>query len=315
MTILEQIEVSVVIPVYQSEDSIQILCHRLNESFSTININYEIILVNDGSSDDSWPIIELLAKQKNQIRGINLSRNFGQHYAIAAGLEYVRGAWVVVMDCDLQDTPEEIPKLYKKAIEGWDIVIGLRVSRQDSYFKKISSSLFYRIFSHLTNTKIDNRIGNFGIYSKKVIESIKKLNEQNRSFGLFVQWVGYKKTYIEVKHELRTFGKSSYTFRKLLSLATDSIVAHSNLLLINTIKVGILFAVLSFLIAFWLVIRFFIWNIPINGWTSVMVSLYLTTGLIIGSIGITGLYIRKIFDQVKNRPLYIISDTTFNNEL
>jgi len=315
MTILEQIQLSVVIPVYQSEDSIEILCNRINDSLSAIKINYEIILVNDGSTDDSWPIIESLAKQKIQIHGINLSRNFGQHYAIAAGLEYVRGAWVVVMDCDLQDAPEDIPNLYKKAMEGWDMVIGLRVSRQDSYFKKISSRLFYTIFSYLTNTKIDNRIGNFGIYSEKVIKSIKKLNEQNRSFGLFVQWVGYNKTYIEVKHELRTFGESSYTFIKLLSLATDSIVAHSNLLLINTVKLGILIAVFSFLIAFWLVIRFFIWNIPINGWTSVMVSIYLSTGLIIGSIGITGLYIGKIFDQVKNRPLYIISNTTFDNEL
>lgn len=277
--------------------------------------DHEIILVNDASPDLAWTTIQSLAISDEKIRGINLSRNFGQHYAITAGLDFARGDWVVVMDCDLQDQPEDIPRLYKKALEGFDLVIGRRTLRQDSFLKKIASRAFYKVFSYLSGTSVDHRIGNFGIYARKVIRSIQFLKEQNRSFGLFALWVGFRRTEIDVEHVRRPCGKSSYTLGRMITLAMDSLIAHSNKLLRASIKLGFLLASLSIFASLWLFVRYFVWSTPIAGWTSLMVSLFFATGLIIGTIGILGLYIGKIFDEVKGRPLYIIDSTTFGTDL
>lgn len=303
--------VSIVIPVYGCFSALCELHARLNAVLATISENYEVIMVNDGSPDGSWQLIQQLAREDNRVKGVNLSRNFGQHYAITAGLDYARGDWVVVMDCDLQDVPEEIPKLYYKAKEGYDIVVGRRALRQDTFLKKIGSKLFYQVFDYFTGTTIDNRIGNFGIYAQKVIRSISTLKEQNRSFGLFALWVGFRRVELDIEHARRQHGKSRYTFRRLVSLAMDSIIAHSNKLLRISIKFGFILSMLSLFYALWLMVGYFIQAIPVAGWTSLMVSIYFTAGLIIGSIGIVGLYVGKIFDEVKGRPLYIIDSTTF----
>ncbi len=305
------IHLSVVIPVYRSQESLKELYTRLVMALSQISKNYEIILVNDASPDNSWSIIQELASQDSNVRGINLSRNFGQHYAISAGLDYVRGDWIVVMDCDLQDMPEEIPKLYEKAQEGYDIVVGLRTERKDPFLKKLGSKLFNRVFKFLTDSSVDNRTGNFGIYAKKVIQNVTRFKEQNRNFGLFALWVGFRRTEIDITHAPRTHGKSSYTFLRLLSLAMDSIIAHSNKPLRISIKLGFFLSLASLLTAIWLVARYFIWGSTVEGWTSLMVSICFSTGLIIGNIGIVGLYIGKAFNEVKGRPLYIIDSTTF----
>jgi len=268
-------------------------------------------MVNDGSPDDAWSVIQQLALADARIKGINLSRNFGQHYAVTAGLDHARGDWVVVMDCDLQDLPEDILKLYAKAQEGYDLVVGRRANRQDGLLKKLGSKLFYKVFAFLMGPAIDNRIGNFGIYARKVIRSIGALKEQNRSFGLFALWVGYRRAEIDVAHALRPQGGSSYTLARMVTLAVDSIVAHSNRLLHLAIKLGFLLSLTSLLYAFYLVAKFFLWATPLEGWTSLMVSIYFTAGLIIGSIGVVGLYVGKIFDEAKGRPLYIVESTTF----
>lgn len=304
--------ISVVTPVYGCRDSLREFYDRLTQVLGTISSQHEIIMVNDGSPDSAWQVIESLAKTDSRLRGINLSRNFGQHYAITAGLDFARGDWVVVMDCDLQDVPEEIPKLYGKAQEGFDIVFGLRVWRQDNLFKKTASKFFYRVFNYLAGTNVDNRIGNFGIYSKKAIRSISSLPEQNRSFGLFALWVGFRRAEIEIRHAPRVHGKTTYTLRRMLGFALDSIVAHSNKLLWLSIKTGLFLSFMSFLYVAWLVLRYFIWGMPVLGWTSLIVSLYFTAGLILGAIGIMGLYLGKVFDEVKGRPLYIIQSTTFD---
>jgi polyisoprenyl-phosphate glycosyltransferase len=306
-----KVDLSVVVPVYRSKESLNELFMRLNDVLLRISSRYEIILVNDASPDGSWQIIQELACEDNRVRGINLSRNFGQHYAITAGLDHVRGDWVVVMDCDLQDVPEEIPKLYNKAQEGYDLVVGRRILRQDTFLKKIGSKFFYSVFAYLTGSRIDNRIGNFGIYSRKVIQSILALKEQNRSFGMFALWVGFRRIEVDIEHARRPHGKSSYTFKRMVSLALDSIVAHSNKLLRFSVKLGFFLSFSSLLYALWLVARYFVWANPVVGWTSLMVSVYFTAGLIIGTIGIMGLYVGKIFDEVKARPLYIIDSTTF----
>jgi dolichol-phosphate mannosyltransferase len=303
--------ISVVTPVYRCCDSLRELYSRLAATLAAISEDFEIIMVNDGSPDEAWRIIQQLAIEDPRVKGINLSRNFGQHYAITAGLDCARGDWVVVMDCDLQDVPEEIPKLYRKACEGFDLVVGRRARRQDAFLKKMCSRLFYWIFAYLTGSAIDNRIGNFGVYSKKVIRSISVLKEQNRSFGLFALWVGFRRVEIDIEHARRPRGKSSYTFARMMSLAVDSIIAHSNRLLHISIKLGFALSLSSLLYAFWLVVEYFVWAKPLAGWTSLMVSIYFTAGLIIGSIGVVGLYVGKIFDEMKGRPLYIIDSTTF----
>lgn len=306
-----KVDISVVTPVYGCASSLKQLYERLLKTLSEISDDFEIIMVDDNSPDDAWEAICALSGKDRRVRGIKLSRNFGQHHAITAGLDFVQGEWTVVMDCDLQDRPEEIKKLYAKAREGYDIVVGKRVKRKDSLLKKAGSYLFYKVYNYLTGSDANREIGNFGIYSKRVIESVKRLREQNRSFGLFVIWSGFSRIEIVIEHAERESGKSTYTLSKLINLAIDSIVAHSNRPLKLSVQIGFLLSFVSLLYAVWLVISYLFFASPLTGWTSLIVSLYFLSGLIIGSIGMLGLYVGKIFDEVKGRPLYIIEETTF----
>ncbi len=312
MRVSQTPHISIVTPVYGCSQALPELCRRLHSVVGSISTDYEIILVNDASPDDAWAAIQALAAKDQRVKGINLSRNFGQHYAITAGLDFALGDWVVVMDCDLQYQPEDIFKLYRTAQLGYDIVMGLRADRKDHWFKKKLANAFYRVFFYLSGTSVNNRLGNFGIYSKKVIRSVRALKEQNRSFGLFALWVGYRRAEIDVNHAGRPYGRSAYTVRKMAALAIDSIVAHSDKLLKLTIKLGLVVSLISLLSATWIVISYFMWATPIMGWTSLIVSVYFMSGLIIGTVGVVGLYVGKIFDEVKRRPLYIIDTTTFD---
>lgn len=306
---MESIKISVVSPIYGCKECLFELYDRLVKTLSQITDQFEIILVNDACPQGSWERIVMLCARDERVKGINLSRNFGQHYAITAGLDHARGEWVVVMDCDLQDRPEEIIKLYNKAIEGYDIVFGRRAQRKDSFFKRLGSRVFNRVLEYFTDTKHDNSIANFGIYAHKVIMTINKYREQSRDFLLFAKMVGFKKTEIDIEHAARTYGESSYNLSKLIRLATDSIIAHSNKPLRLSIQLGFGIAFISLIFATWLVIRYFFYHTPAEGWTSLMVSMFFMFGLLFAIIGITGLYIGKIFDEVKHRPLYIIQET------
>lgn len=304
--------VSIVTPVYGCGRSLAELCERLSGALAAITADYEILLVNDASPDGAWEVIRELAGTDGRIRGINLSRNFGQHFAITAGLDFARGDWVVVMDCDLQHRPEEIPKLYRKAQEGYDLVVGMRARRQDGILKRLGSRLFYGILNHLTDTRIDHRLSNFGIYSRKVIRSITSLREQNRAFGLLALWVGFRRAEIDIEHASRPYGSSTYTLRRMMSLALDSILSHSDRPLLLTVKLGLFLSFSSFLYAVWILVKYLYWGTPVIGWSSLIVSIYFTAGLIMGSIGVVGLYIGKIFNEVKERPLYFVESTTFD---
>lgn len=307
-------KLSIVTPVYGCCKSLTSLYERLNKTLSTITDNFEIIMVNDASPDNAWESIKTLASKDSRVKGINLSRNFGQHKAITAGLDYASGDWIVVMDCDLQDQPEEITKLYNKAQEGYDIVFGRRAERKDSFFKKLSSKLFHKVYDYFTESKIDNTIANFSIISKKVLISLQGMKEQNRSYPLFVNWIGFKRVEVDIEHAKREEGKSTYTFNKLVNLAIDSIVSQSNKPLKLSIKFGFLVSFFSLVYALWLVARYFAFSIPVEGWTSVMVSIYFIGGLLFANMGILGLYIGKIFDETKNRPIYVVQETTFKNK-
>nr|VFK10881.1 MAG: dolichol-phosphate mannosyltransferase [Candidatus Kentron sp. LPFa]VFK27313.1 MAG: dolichol-phosphate mannosyltransferase [Candidatus Kentron sp. LPFa] len=305
--------ISVVSPVYGKELDLGELCHRLVQSLSQLTDAFEIILVNDGSPDDAWEVIQSLAWEEPRIRGINLSRNFGQHYAITAGLDYVRGDWCVVMDCDLQDRPEEIGKLYEKAQEGYDIVVGRRANRQDSAWTRLTSKLFYMVFNYLTDQKISNTIANFGIYSRPVIDAVLQYKEHDRSFGLLVSLVGYKRAEIDVVHASREIGSSAYSFRMRLHMAKDHILSHSTKPLGLVVKFGLIITLFSFLYAFFLMVRYLFLSASVPGWHGLMVSMFFLSGIIISLIGTVGLYVGKIIDEVKERPLFIVESTTFGD--
>ncbi len=308
---MERPHISVVTPVYGCACCLRQLASRLSAALGSITGRYEIIMVNDASPDGSWELIKELARDDDHVKGINLARNFGQHYAITAGLDYARGEWVVVMDCDLQHPPEEIPKLYRKALEGYDLVVGMRAKRQDSYFKKLGSRFFYRVLTYLTGARVDSRLSNFGVYSHKVIRSILALREQSRAFGLLALWVGFRRAEIDVEHARRPYGESAYTLRRMIALAFDSMLSHSDKPLLLTMKLGLTLSFGSFLYAIWILLRYFFWSTPVAGWSSLIVSIYFTTGLIMGSIGVVGLYVGRIFNEVKGRPLYLIESVTF----
>ena len=301
-------KISVVSPVYGCCDSLNDLYVRLKDALSTISEDFEIIFVNDASPDNAWNTIKELVAQDDRVKGINLSRNFGQHKAIAAGLAHAQGDWVVVMDCDLQDRPEEIIKLYNKAQEGYDAVFGQRIGRQHSRRKRWASRAFIAVYDYLSDSKTDPTIGNFSIISRKVVDGLKELKEQHHPYTFFVIWLGFKRTYIEVDHAKRETGTSSYNFKRLIELAMDNIVSQSNKLLKMSIRFGFGLAFFSALYAFYLVIKYFMTDEVAPGWTSVMVSMYFIGGLLFANLGLIGLYIGKIFDETKNRPLYVIDE-------
>ncbi|WP_353663208.1 glycosyltransferase family 2 protein [Hydrogenimonas sp. SS33] len=303
--------ISVITPVYGCAENLRELYHRLVKTLSAITENFEIIMVYDRSPDDAWQIIRKLASGDPRVKGIKLSKNFGQHKAITAGLDYAEGEWVVVMDCDLQDLPEEIPKLYRTAMEGYDVVFGRRVRRKDNILKRISSKINYFIFNRLSGIPFDESIANFSIISGKVVQAHRKIREQNRSYSIFTYWMGFRRKDIEIEHAPRKHGRSTYSFKKLVKLALDGIVAHSNKPLQISTYFGFALSLFSLLYAMWLVLQYFLFEITVPGWTSVMVSLYFIGGLLFANIGIIGVYVGKIFHETKNRPLYLIQETTF----
>ena len=300
--------ISVVSPVYMGEKMVHELVRRVKENVSSITEDFDIILVNDASPDFSWAEIQKECAADTRVKGVNLSRNFGQHRAITAGLNYAKGDWVVVMDCDLQDRPEEIPNLYKKAQDGYDIVQGERVERHDRFLKKLSSTLFNAVFSYLSGIKKDKKIANFGIYKQPVIRAVCNMPERDRGFGILVGYVGFKSVSIPIEHGSRFEGSSSYTLTKLLKLAFGSIISNTNKPLRIMTGLGFTLSVMSLLIAFYNVIVNLLGLIGVQGFTTTVFSIWFVGGMLMMQVGIVGLYIGKIFDQVKGRPLYVVMD-------
>ncbi|NOU00665.1 MAG: glycosyltransferase family 2 protein [Gallionella sp.] len=306
-------KISVVIPVYKAEHCLDELYARLKVALESISPNFEIVLVEDCGGDNSWQVIERLVAADQRVRGIQFSRNFGQHCGITAGMDYCKGDWVVVMDCDLQDRPEEILRLYAKAQEGYDIVLARRGERQDPWLKRITSSLFYKIFSYLADIEYDGASGNFRIISRKVVNNFRLMGEQLRFFGGLVQWLGFPTASIEVEHAERFEGNSTYTFAKLWKLATETIIANSDKPLRIGVRFGFVMAALSFSYGIYILLRAWLYGSPIPGWNSLIVSLYFIGGIIIAMLGIVGIYLGKTFDESKKRPLYIVRRTTFDD--
>ncbi len=303
--------ISVVSPVYRAENIVSELVSRLKVELSKITNDFEIILVEDCGPDNSWEKVLIETQNDTRVKGIKLSKNFGQHHAITAGLDASKGEWVVVMDCDLQDRPEEIINLYNEAQKGYDIVFARRVERQDSFVKTITSKLFYKVFSYLSGIEQDGSIANFGIYSRKVINSINSMRESMRAFSPMARWVGFNKAAIDVTHSERFEGKTSYNWNKLINLALDIAIAYSDKPLKLTIKLGFSIAFLSLIYAIYNVFAYLTGIITVSGYASLIVSIWFLSGLIIFILGIVGLYVGKTFEGMKQRPIYLIDKKTF----
>ena len=306
-------DISVVIPVYGCKAALEELYERLSKTLTQITDNYEIILVNDSCPQNSWEIIESLCKKDYRVKGIELSRNFGQIKAITAGLDYSTGSWVIVMDCDLQDRPEEIINLYNKAKEGYDVVFARRVNRQDSFLKVFVSKIFYKIYSFATDGNYDPSLCNFSISKRQVIDNYCRMREEHRAFVIYIKWLGFRQAHLDVQHDTRFEGKSSYDFKRKIKMAGDILISQSDKLLKFTITIGFIITILSFLLIIFLIVNYFA-NNATPGWSSTIATICFVGGIIITVIGLVGLYVGNTFMQTKERPLYIIREILNNKK-
>jgi glycosyltransferase involved in cell wall biosynthesis len=299
--------VSVVVPVYQCSACLQELHRRLDISLRGAGVAYELVLVDDGSPDEGWETIRRLASVHPEVAGIQLSRNFGQHCAILAGLERSRGEWIVVMDCDLQDRPEEIPALLRKAREeGFDLVLARRHLRRDGILKRLGSRLFYWLIGNLTGSAQDAAIANFGLYHRRVIDAVCAMPEQHRYFPLLVRWVGFRAGVLDVAHDPRATGSSSYTLSKLVLLGLDASLSFSDKPMRIVAGAGALISAAAFAAAVYFFYRAALGKVAVVGWASIAISIWLLGGLIVLILGMLGLYIGKIFAEAKDRPKYLV---------
>jgi polyisoprenyl-phosphate glycosyltransferase len=302
---VRDVEISVVVPVYKCAECLVHLHERLERALAEVPGDYEIILVDDRSPDESWDVLQELANRDASVRLIRLSRNFGQHAAITAGLEFAHGRWVVVMDCDLQDPPEEIPRLYRRALEGADIVYARRTGRKGPLFRRTASRMYFRILNASLGTDFDPDYGNFTIISRKVRDSFLRFRDKDRHYLMILRWLGYEHASVDVAHAERYAGESSYTLGTLIRFAMDGLFFQSTTLLRWSTYIGFFASLCGVLLAGFFFVNYFFMN-TYPGWTSLAVLVLLLGGLTITTVGVAGLYIGKIFTQVKDRPLYVI---------
>jgi len=298
-------KMSIVIPVYGCKEALPELYHRLVNSVSEITKDYEIILVNDNCPQNSWEAIEKICAIDSKVKGLELSRNFGQMKAILAGLDYASGDWIVVMDCDLQDRPEEIPGLYKKALEGYDVVFARRKTRKDNPVKILLANLFYKIYSFATDGNYDGAICNFSVVKRDVIKSYCKMREYHRGYVMYIRWLGYRQAVVDVEHDERYEGKSSYSFKKRFDMAIELLTSQSDKVLKLFTGLGFVMSLVAFLVIIGLIVYKCVADVSL-GWTSLIATNVLIGGIIIMVIGVVGMYVGNIFMQTKGRPLYVV---------
>lgn len=301
-------DISVVIPVYGCRAALPELHRRLCVSLERIVDEFEIVLVDDCCPQNSWEVIKDLCAKDSRVVGIHMSRNFGQIRAITAGLDKCKGNWIVVMDCDLQDRPESIQELYEKAQEGYDVVFARREGRKDSAITKFLSKSFYKVYDYFTEGTFDSSICNFSISRRIVIDSYCRMREQNRAFTMFIRWLGFKQVAINLQADERFEGESSYNFKRKINMAFEIITSQSNKPLLFSVKFGFVIALMALIYILYLIVRVFVIGDALPGWTSTIASIYLMGGLLLCAIGILGIYVGNIFNEVKNRPLYIVAE-------
>ncbi|NVO31600.1 glycosyltransferase family 2 protein [Hymenobacter lapidiphilus] len=304
-------DLSVIIPIYNEEANIPALYERLCGVLDPMALpgSYEFIFINDGSRDKSLILIQNLAARDERVRYVDFSRNFGHQIAVTAGLDRTTGEAVVIIDADLQDPPELIPALYQKLTEGYEVVYARRRSRQgESAAKKLTARLFYRLLASITNISIPVDTGDFRVVSRKVVEALRQMPEQNKFIRGQISWIGYRQTYLEYDRAERAGGATGYTYRKMLRLALDGITAFSDVPLKMATVSGFVVSGLAFVVMLYtLYARLFSHDYQ-PGWASLMVSILFLGGVQLISVGIIGEYISRLSANVRQRPLYIVSE-------
>ncbi len=300
--------ISVVSPVYQAEGCISELCRRIRFALRDLPGTYEIILVDDASSDESWAEI-VRESAAGDVVGLRLAGNVGQHKAITAGMDQASGQWVVVLDCDLQDPPELIPELYRRAVSGPEQIVAARFDeRMEPAIRQRTSAAFWWALSYLSGMHFDPRVGNYRIMSRTVVDHFVQYREQERLLSGINSLMGFDVAYVSVSREARFAGTSSYSRRKLLSLAIGTTLAYSDKPLRITTWVGFTLAILSMIATVVVLLLWALSGIQAPGWTSIMLSLYFLGGTIIAVLGVIGLYVGRTFEEAKRRPLYIVGE-------
>ncbi len=299
-----EVELSVVVPVYGCADCLAALHDRVTRSVTQVTERYELVLVDDRSLDDGWAMLQRLARADAHVRAFRLSRNFGQDAAITAGLAQARGRWAVVMDCDLQEAPEDIPRLWAAAGEGYDVVRTIRRGWRHSAFRRWTSRA-YRKLTLETDVRPD--YSNLSLLSRRVIDAFLRLRDRDREYMIALDWLGFDSTAIEIEHHARHAGESGYTLERLVRVALDGIFFRSTVLLRVVVLVGFIVALVGMVLAGFEVVDYFLENDKaVPGYTSLAVLLLVLAGFIIVSVGVVGLYVGRIFEQVKDRPLFLI---------
>ena len=300
---------SIVIPIYNEETNLMELYGRLTKVMSSLGL-YEIIMVDDGSIDRSWQLIKELHRKDPRVKGLSFSRNFGHHIAITAGLDHAKGQAVILMDGDLQDPPEEIPKLYGKFKEGFDVVYAIRGQRKDPVFKKATSWIFLKFLKKISQVEINLQSGIFRILSKRCVENMRNLREKSRLIVGLINWIGYPQTGVITERHWRYSGKSKYSFFKLFKLAWHGVTSFSYIPLQLATYFGFFVAAISFFMGIYMLYKKLILGIPLLGYASMIVSLFFLGGVILLVLGVIGEYIGRIYTEVQNRPLYVIKEET-----
>lgn len=300
--------ISIVIPVYGAPDTLKELYSSLVIVLEKEKQEFEIILINDACPQGSWLKTVELCELDKRVKGINLVRNFGQHNAMSCGLNMAKGDYIVVMDCDLQDDPVHITSFLKKAQEGYEVIIARRKIKKVSIIKRLQSWIFYKLLKIFLDVKMSHEVGNYGMYSRRVICEINKIQDRIRFFPYLVSWTGFERAFIDVTQNFRQEGESSYSFIKSLKLAFEFSIMSSSRPLIWSVFLGILCSLISFLIGAIFIGRYFLYGMAPSGWTSLSVSILFSTGLILFNIGVLGVYLGKVFEQGKQRPLYIVKE-------
>jgi len=303
-------DISVIIPIYNEQDNIPLLYTRVKGVLDQMEVSYELIFINDGSKDLSLSLIEALVTKDSRVKYIDFSRNFGHQIAVTAGLDHSLGNRVVIIDADLQDPPELIPEMYKKMDENFQVVYARRKSRKgESFLKRLTAKVFYRILSGITAIDIPLDTGDFRIIDRKVVDVLKGMPEQQKFLRGQISWIGFNQTYIEYNREERNGGQTGYTYKKMFRFAIDGITSFSNWPLKVASLMGFVVSGIAFTIMLYaLYIRFF-HNDYVQGWTSMIISIMFIGGIQLICVGIIGEYISRISTNIRQRPLYITNKT------
>lgn len=303
------IELSVVVPLYCEEPNIDHLVERLEQVLGSIGLSYEIVCVDDGSTDRTLDCLIAHHARNPAIKVVTLSRNFGKELALTAGIDYAQGRAVVPIDADLQDPPELIADLIAKWREGFDVVYAKRRNREgETWLKKLTANGFYRVIGQMSRVSIPRDTGDFRLLDRQVVEALKQLPERNRFMkGLFA-WVGYRQTFITYDRAPRHLGNTKWNYWKLWNFAVDGIASFSLVPLKVWSYIGILTSVIALFYALFLVIRTIVWGIDLPGYASLMVAVLFLGGIQLISLGVLGEYLGRIFQEVKGRPLYLVRE-------